>query len=316
MFVTDGGGEYIDGDFKSFMKKKGIIHAKTPPNTPQRNGTSERFNRTVMGLVRAMINARKLPKKFWLLAAQYSTYVMNRTPKIGNDKVRHEMLFGAKPSFKKLLEFGTPVRFHNHDPAIKKMHDRAFEGIFVGFWEEDHTYKIFDTNANKLISTRTIKAFPNDMLEFENSDWNTPFYIEDERWINEVPSNRYNYNDLNLEYDPDLYEEVPEKAPRAENFLPPRAEIILPPNLPPIANPRAEQNLPPEMPPIEIPRAEEILPPEMPPIVQEQVQEDLEPIQFDIFDNEVEENEEPERRRSTRNTQVRYGYTGIPVKLF
>ena len=100
----------------------------------------------------AMTNTRKLPSRFWLLAAQYATYVMNRTPKIGRDKVRHEMLFGAKPSFKKILEFGTPVMFHNHDPAIKKMHDKAFEGMFVGFWEEDHTYKIFDTNNNKLIN--------------------------------------------------------------------------------------------------------------------------------------------------------------------
>ena len=266
MFVTDGGGEYIDGEFQRFLKTKGIIHVKTPPNTPQRNGTSERFNRTIMGLVRGMINARKLPKKFWILAAQYATYVINRTPKIGRDKVRHEMLFGAKPSFKKLLEFGTPVMFHNHDPAIKKMHDRAFEGIFVGFWEEDHTYKIFDVNSNKLISTRTIKAFPNDILEFENSDWNTPFKIEDDRWINEETNNQFNYNDLNIENDQDLFEEMPEIETRAVNSLPTRAIINLPPNMPPIVEPRAEENLP--------------------------------PIQIDIFDNEVEQIEEPEHRRS------------------
>ena len=301
MFVTDGGGEYIDGEFLSFLKAKGIIHVQTPPNTPQRNGMSERFNRTIMGLVRAMINARKMPKKFWLLAALYAVYVINRTPKIGRDKVRHEMLFGAKPSFKKLLEFGTPVMFHNHDSAIKKMHDRAFEGIFVGFWEEDHTYKIFDVSTSRLISTRTIKAFPNDMLEFENNDWNTPFYIEDERWVQDTADVGFTYNDLNLEDDRDLYEDLPKIAPRAE--------INLPPNMPQV-EPRAEINLPPNLPPIEEPRAEinqpQNLPPNIPPIYDE-------PIQFDIFDNEVDQTEAPELRRSTRNTEVKYGYTGETI---
>ena len=203
MLVSDGGGEYIDGDFKNFLKKKGIIHVKTPPNTPQRNGKSERFNRTVMNLVRAMINARKLPKRFWLLAAQYAVYIMNRTPKAGKDQARHQILFGAIPSYKNLLEFGTPVMFHNHDPGIKKMQDRAFEGMFVGFWEEDHTYKIFDNATSQLISTRTIKPFPQQSLEFDNNDWNTPFHIHDESWINEEPNTGNTYQDLNLAADQD-----------------------------------------------------------------------------------------------------------------
>lgn len=54
-FATDGGGEYIGTDFKEFLDKKGIIHAKSPPNTPERVGKSERLNKILFDHARAML---------------------------------------------------------------------------------------------------------------------------------------------------------------------------------------------------------------------------------------------------------------------
>ena len=135
VLVSDNGGEYIDADFQEFLKKKGIAHVQTPPNTPQRNGKSERLNKILLDLARAMPKERQLPRRFWGEAVLYAAYIINRTPKIGNDKTRFEMIFGKKPSLEKTLDFGMPVMFHNHDPHIKKLHDGAFEGMFLGFWE-------------------------------------------------------------------------------------------------------------------------------------------------------------------------------------
>jgi transposase InsO family protein len=45
---TDGGGEYINGRFKTFLKEQGIRHQITAPYTPQQNGVAERFNHTVV----------------------------------------------------------------------------------------------------------------------------------------------------------------------------------------------------------------------------------------------------------------------------
>ena len=42
---SDFGGEYISGDFSSFLTKNGIIHQKSCPHTPQQNGTAERKSR-------------------------------------------------------------------------------------------------------------------------------------------------------------------------------------------------------------------------------------------------------------------------------
>jgi hypothetical protein len=184
MFVSDGGGEYIGEVFQSLLKEKGIIHVKTPPNTPQRNGKSERLNKILFDLARAMLKSRELPRRFWGEAILYAAYIINRTPKNNNDQSRHEMLFGKKPTLEKTLEFGMPVYFHNHDAHIKKLEDRAFEGMFLGFWEDDHTYKILDFSTNHLISTRTISSHPQHLLKFEDNDWEKGFPVEnDDNWV-------------------------------------------------------------------------------------------------------------------------------------
>ena len=97
------------------------------------------------------------------------------------------MLFNKKPSLEKTLEFGMPVFFHNADPHITKLQDRAFEGMFLGFWEDDHTYKVLDFKTNKLISTRSISQHPEHILEFENNDWDQGFPVEDDNnWISKL----------------------------------------------------------------------------------------------------------------------------------
>ena len=58
----DGGGENLSAEFAEFCEKKGITHEVTPPYTPQHNGVSERKNRTLLNMVRSMLNSKKLPK--------------------------------------------------------------------------------------------------------------------------------------------------------------------------------------------------------------------------------------------------------------
>ena len=50
--MSDGGGEYVNDEMERYMIKHGMIHRKTPPYTPQRNGVAERFNRTIVEKIR------------------------------------------------------------------------------------------------------------------------------------------------------------------------------------------------------------------------------------------------------------------------
>ena len=57
----DNGAELVNGEVKKFAEEEGIIIETTAPYSPSQNGIAERFNRTILELVRAMLIAKDLP---------------------------------------------------------------------------------------------------------------------------------------------------------------------------------------------------------------------------------------------------------------
>ena len=184
VFATDGGGEYISTEFKDFLKDKGIQQSISPPNTHERVGKSERLNKILFDAARAMLKERRLPRRFWGFAVLYAVYIRNRTVKNGRDRTRHELFLGNQPSLKHCLPFGSKVIYHNHDPHIKKLDDRAFEGMFIGFDENNHAYKILDLESGKVKLSRDVKPRLNEVIFTEESDWDQDFLEEnDNNWF-------------------------------------------------------------------------------------------------------------------------------------
>ena len=62
---SDRGGEYLSYEFDLHLKQCGIVSQLMPPRTPQRNGVSERCNRTLLDMVRSMMSLTDLPLSFW-----------------------------------------------------------------------------------------------------------------------------------------------------------------------------------------------------------------------------------------------------------
>jgi hypothetical protein len=61
---TDRGGEFTSKEFAEFCELHGIKRQLTAAYTPQQNGVAERKNRTIMNMVRSLLNSRKVPKIF------------------------------------------------------------------------------------------------------------------------------------------------------------------------------------------------------------------------------------------------------------
>ncbi|XP_071740533.1 uncharacterized protein [Rutidosis leptorrhynchoides] len=58
----------------------GIIHQTTCPHTPQQNGVSERKNRILLEITRALMIESNVPRSFWPEALATTTYLVNRLP--------------------------------------------------------------------------------------------------------------------------------------------------------------------------------------------------------------------------------------------
>ena len=66
--------------FKEFCEEKGIQWQLTIPRTLQQNSVAERRNRTLLDMVRSMMEHANLPISFWGDALLTATYILNRVP--------------------------------------------------------------------------------------------------------------------------------------------------------------------------------------------------------------------------------------------
>src|ERR671911_2968049 len=103
---SDRGGEYLSYEFGLHLKQCGIVSQLTPPGTPQRNGVSERPNRTLLDMVRSMMSLTDLPLSFWGYALETAAFTLNRAPSKSVETTPYELWFGKKPKLSFLKVWG------------------------------------------------------------------------------------------------------------------------------------------------------------------------------------------------------------------
>ena len=84
-------------EFGTYLRQCGIVSQLTPPGTPQRNGVSERRNRTLLDIVRSMMSLTDLPQSFWGYALETTAFTLNRAPSKSVETTPYEPWFGKKP---------------------------------------------------------------------------------------------------------------------------------------------------------------------------------------------------------------------------
>jgi transposase InsO family protein len=88
----------LSHEFSNHLKSCEIVPQLTPPGTPQRNGVSERRNRTLLDMVRSMMSQSDLPLSFWGYALETAAFTLNRVPSKSIVKTLYEMWTGKSPS--------------------------------------------------------------------------------------------------------------------------------------------------------------------------------------------------------------------------
>ena len=106
---SDRGGEYLSGEFKSYLAQEGIISQLSSPGTPQQNGVSERRNRTLLDMVRSILSYSSLPESFWGYALETAAYILNLVPSKSVSKTPTELWKGRKPSLNHIRIWGAPA---------------------------------------------------------------------------------------------------------------------------------------------------------------------------------------------------------------
>ena len=93
---SDRGTEFLNAELQIFLAKNGIQQQTSAPYTPQQNGNAERYNRTILEQVRAVLLDCRLDKCFWNFAVEYCAFVRNRLPCQPHGHTPYEVVFGQK----------------------------------------------------------------------------------------------------------------------------------------------------------------------------------------------------------------------------
>lgn len=162
---TDRGGEFNSNEFTKFCKEQGIRRQLTTAYTPQQNGVAERKNRTIMNMVRCMLDEKKMPKEFWAEAANWCIHILNRCSTAALEGMTpQEAWTGNKPKVDYFRVFGCLAHAHIPSQKRNKLEDRSRPHIFIGVSKESKAYRLFDPTTNKICTSR-------DVVFEENIGW-------------------------------------------------------------------------------------------------------------------------------------------------
>ena len=140
---TDNGGEFTSDEFENYLKREGIKHELTIPKCPEQNGVAERFNRTLVEMVRSVLADSELPKSFWAEALATAVYLRNRCPtKSVEGKTPYEEIYGEKPKVGHLRVFGCATYALIPKDECQKLDAKARKCIFLGYSNNSKGYQL------------------------------------------------------------------------------------------------------------------------------------------------------------------------------
>lgn len=154
---TDRGGEFTSNEFNVYCEEAGISRQLTTAFTPQQNGVAERKNRTIMEMVRCILNDKEVPKKFWAEAARWAVHVLNRSPTtVIEGKTPEEMWSGIKPTVDYFRVFGCIAHTLVPDQRRTKLDDKSNMCVLIGVSSESKGYRLYNPKTEKIITSRDV----------------------------------------------------------------------------------------------------------------------------------------------------------------
>ncbi|GJV51096.1 retrovirus-related pol polyprotein from transposon TNT 1-94 [Tanacetum coccineum] len=154
---SDRGGKYISQEFKDCLKADGIVQQLTPLYTPQHNGVFERRNRTLLDMMRSMMNLTTLPLSFWDYALESATRILNMVPTKKVDKTPYELWYGKVPNLSYLKVWGCEALVKRDTPD--KLEQRSIKCIFIGYPKEMMGHYFYFPPENKIVVARYAEFF-------------------------------------------------------------------------------------------------------------------------------------------------------------
>jgi hypothetical protein len=125
-------------------------------NTPEQNGVSERKNRHLLKMTKALLFQMNVLRQYWSDAILTATYLINRLPSVKlENKSPLEILYQRKLNIDNLRTFGCVCFVHKK--RKDKFDSTSTKAIFLGYSTHKKGYKCYDPiNKKNFISSDVV----------------------------------------------------------------------------------------------------------------------------------------------------------------
>ena len=145
---------------KESLRELGVELEFTSTYTAYQNGISERFNRIITTIARAMLIWSGLPLSFWAEAVIYAHHVYRKLPHgARGSQSPDEMWSGRKPDLSKERVFGCMCRVYlAKEQRVSKLHPVSYLGIYTGYHSSTQ-YRVYRPDKNRFDWPTTVKFY-------------------------------------------------------------------------------------------------------------------------------------------------------------
>ena len=155
---SNRGGEYMSDPFSYFLKENGIIHQLTMSYTPQQNGIAKIRNKTLLDIVRSMLNHSSLGSIFWGETIVTAMYLLNLVPTKIHNRTPHELWIGRKLNLQNLKVWGSSSCRLIPSHLRSKLDGKTINGTFFGYPENSKGYRFVIHHSDGTISVTKNKG--------------------------------------------------------------------------------------------------------------------------------------------------------------
>jgi transposase InsO family protein len=151
---SDNGTEFKNTQVENFLDEEGIKHEFSAPYTPQQNRVAERKNRTLIEMVRIMLDKYKSSDRFWAETINTACHATNRLHlhKLLK-KISYELLTGNKPNVSYFRVFRSKCYVLYKRSKSSKFAPKVYEGFLLGYDSNSHACRIFNVTTGCAVTT-------------------------------------------------------------------------------------------------------------------------------------------------------------------
>ena len=152
----DNDSVFMGRDFMAVLDDHGVSHDFSAPYSHWQHGRMERQWGTLVPAAKSMLHTAGLDRSFWSLAMNAAVYVRNRVFCEAAGGVPFELVTGRSVDLSHLRVFGCPAYVHVDKSRRRKLDDRAWKGIFVGYAPDSPVWLVYNPRTRRVERSRNV----------------------------------------------------------------------------------------------------------------------------------------------------------------